>query len=193
VLSPSKIVLGLDMGFAQIGWCVMCWHAGKWTVLAMGVISTEETAAVHKKQKHLRVSASVMVRCAEALSELSGIISMWRPCIVCYEDTMWVRSTKTMFRVGGIYGGLAHMLFNATPLPSIPVQPMEAKQAVCGKAATKQERKKQDVIKAVQKLYPECKAHTKGFLAKHMPHPHDAVAIVVACFNDPIFKLTVGV
>lgn len=194
MLLPSKTVLGIDMGFRSIGLAVQSFdpNTGKWRVLDMRLVSTEETAKLHKKQKHLRQSAQVFVRAAEAAAEVDSAILLWRPTLVCYEDTMWVRGTKAMFRVGNAYGFLAHMLVNQHKLPSIPVQPLEAKQAVCGKLATKEERQKADVVKAVRKRFPECTALTKHLTDDQCAHPHDAVAIIEACKGDPVFKLAMG-
>jgi Holliday junction resolvasome RuvABC endonuclease subunit len=196
VWSP-RFVIGIDPGFRSIGWCVMCWDGSRWAVLAMGVISTEETGKVHKA-KNVRMSSSVLDRAAGAVLELENLLMHWKPVAVCFEDVSYVRSASTMFRMGTSYGGMVHVLRNRLKVPTFPVTPSEVKLATIGpvqKLKTKKKTKKEakdDVIGAVRKLFPECKKLTEGYRANDLPHPHDAVGTVLASLNDPVFRMAVG-
>jgi crossover junction endodeoxyribonuclease RuvC len=177
----SLSIVGIDPGFASLGYAVLVLGQGKPRVVRFGVFTTQKTA---KKQKVLTVEDNVrramdIARCLRDLATCAP-----RTVAIAAEAISFPRSSSVAAKVALTWGAIAS-LSEAANIPVLQASPQQVKAAVCGvKSATKEE-----VQDAVLKLYPEIAALRKGIVKGQWEHPHDALAVAHLMLKSHVVQM----
>jgi crossover junction endodeoxyribonuclease RuvC len=182
-------VLGIDPGFASVGYAVVNISAEYDQVLAMGVIRTEKA---NKKAK-TRASEDNLVRAKEIAQELATLIDRHHITVICAETMSFPRSSSVAAKMAMCWGVIA-TLADRYNIPVTQASPQEIKVAVCGKKSAS----KQEVQTAIHALFPVTDQRVTNCvrtdILRDVPpslreHPFDALAAVVACKESEVLLL----
>lgn len=179
---PGAVVLGLDLGFASLGWGLVRLTPRHEEPLAMGVIRTRKG---YRKGETL-ASSDLHRRGRELAGILALIMQRERVVAICAESLSYVRSAKVMHQVGRAWG-VVDAFATATDLPLVECSPVELKVAVTNNPSAS----KADVEKAIRKRFP----HTPwAELLADVPegqreHAFDALGAVVACSASNVCRM----
>lgn len=147
------VILGIDPGFARVGWAILEKQKAKIKYQKCGCIETSKNTALQK-------------RLVDVYRQVCALIKKYKPDVLAIEELFFTNNAKTAFKVGEARG----VIVLAGAMQKIPVfsyTPLQIKIAVTGygKADKPQVGK---MIKAILKL-------------KEMPKLDDTVdAIAVA-------------
>lgn len=172
----GKCVLGLDPGFASLGWSL---HQPfpTWTVISAGAITTKKSP-----RKRAILSTSDNGRRLDELREfLQEVIETYHPVLICAESASMVRNAAVNFQLGLTWG-----MLRSRGIPILEVSPQELKKAATGShMATKGE-----IARAMQ---------ARGLIPPRLPgtaslHEHvwDSIGAVWACRHAPAFQMLRG-
>jgi crossover junction endodeoxyribonuclease RuvC len=159
----------LDPGFASVGYATLVFNTGAAPfVHEFGII---RTAKSDKKQKVLAVEDNLR-RTMEIATKLRWLCTLHRTVGICAEAMSFPRSSSVAAKMALAWGAIAS-LSEAAMIPILQATPMQVKKAVTGvKTSTKDE-----VIEAVEKLYPEIVEKRATIPRGQWEHCHDAVAV----------------
>lgn len=147
------VILGIDPGYARVGWAVLTIHNSQLTINNCGCIETSKNTDSQE-------------RLVDVYRQICALIKKYKPDALAIEELFFTNNAKTAFKVGEARG----VIVLAGAMQKIPVfsyMPLQIKIAVTGygKADKSQVGK---MIKAILKL-------------KEMPKLDDTVdAIAVA-------------
>lgn len=182
-------VLGIDPGFASIGWAVLKLTATGEQPVEMGVIRTEKSTA----KRNVRASEDNLERAKEIATELRTLIDKYRVQLICAETMSYPRNSSAAAKMAMCWGVLA-ALAGQYNIPIAQATPQEVKKAVTGK----KDASKDEVQEAVRTLFPELQGgeakHGGPYILKAVPrslweHPYDATAAVIACRQSEVLLL----
>jgi crossover junction endodeoxyribonuclease RuvC len=182
-------VLGIDPGFASIGYSVVDVLEDRLAVISMGVIRTEKSS----KKTGIRASDDNLNRAKEISRELATLIDHHHITVICAETMSYPRNASAAAKMAMCWGVLA-TLADRYNLPITQASPQEIKKAVCGK----KDASKEEVQEAVRTMFPvTAEGVTKQgcpYILREVPrslweHPFDALAAVVACRESEVLLL----
>lgn len=153
--SPSPVILGIDPGYAIMGYGAVSESGSSLRAIAYGVVTTPATLAFPDRLLQLH-------------RELTRLIGELRPAAVAIERLYFAKNTKTALDVSQARGVIL-LTCMQHGLPVHEYTPMQVKQAVCGHGGAD----KRQVQKMVQLL----------LRLDTIPHPDDAadaLAIAIA-------------
>lgn len=182
-MSGLVCVLGVDPGFASLGYAILRIGSQGEALDAAGVI---RTSASDKKRKILATDDNAR-RCREIARDLGNLFDQWQPSVVCAESMSFPRNAATAAKMAMTWGVLI-AYSHARACPIIQASPQEVKLALTRtKTASKD-----DVAKAVRARYKNV-----GKLLKELPeslheHANDAVASAVACLESDAVRFLRG-
>lgn len=116
--AKERVVLGIDPGYAILGYGVLSVTGNKMTVLDYGVVET-------KKEE------TFPVRLDKLYTATKLLIEKFRPDCVAFEELFFARNTKTAMYVSAARG-VCVLAAQQEGLPLYEYTPMQIKQAVCG-------------------------------------------------------------
>jgi crossover junction endodeoxyribonuclease RuvC len=174
-----RCVLGIDPGFASIGYAVVSLHSTGESVIEADVFHTS------KSNRKLRVrSADDNFRRTQEFSRfLRHLVEHHRVDAICAEAMSFPRSSSVAAKMALTWGVLGTMaeLFNR---PVLSASPIEIKAAVCGtKTASKE-----DIISTLTARY-ECAAALEHLPMSQREHACDAIGAVVACLHTDVLQM----
>lgn len=178
-------VLGLDPGFACIGYAVVNLLPTEEKILNMGVLRTE------KSNKKLKVFASDdNVRRAREIYTFLRDLAQDGPCgpisAICAETMSFPRSSSVAAKMAMCWGVVA-ALSEQFNIPVVQSSPQQLKKNVAGsmKAA------KEDVQKALKVRYGKARLdeHCREVPASMLEHPYDALGAVVATLDSELIRM----
>jgi crossover junction endodeoxyribonuclease RuvC len=117
----GRILLGLDPGYADLGYGVISVERGKETMVAYGSIKTP------KEMAH----ADRLLKVYEVLQEL---IAKYRPEAVAFEKLFFSKNVKTALMVAEARG-VIQVAVRGAGLSLVEFSPAQVKIAVCGHGA----------------------------------------------------------
>lgn len=161
-------LIGLDNGFASIGYAVMVVDGTRARIAQLGVFYTQKS---NKKQNVLTTEDNL--RRAIEIAKFFRELLAAAPSTVafCAEGMSFPRSSSVAAKMAFAWGVLAS-LSEATRVPVLQGSPQFLKKTVCGK----KNASKEEIRDAVVKLYPEIKAMRARLNVGEWEHAHDAVA-----------------
>lgn len=171
------IALGLDPGFASVGFALVEIHPVRETVVKLGVIHTEKSGA---KQNVL--AADDNVRRARELFIALNREGAWVK-VVCAEAMSFPRHAPAAAKMAmgwGVIAALAEM----RGWPIVQASPQAIKKSLCGA----RNASKQDVEHALTVRYgqmPWAEEVPRG----QQEHAFDALAAVVCCLDSEVIRL----
>ena len=112
------LILGIDPGYAIVGWGVVNYDKGRFTPVAFGSIRTE-------------AGLPVETRLAQIHKSLVAIIDAYHPDVMSIEELFWNTNQKTGIVVAEARGII---LLSATEagVPIFEYTPLQVKQAIVG-------------------------------------------------------------
>ena len=182
----SPVVLGLDTGFANIGYAVVQLgkHPEQDRLLDIGHFQTEKASG---KRKDIRASEDNIERARQIASSLNSVISEWPSLnLVTYEAMSLPRNASVAAKIGMCFGVLAATI-ESSHLPAQAATPQEIKKSVAGdKSATKEAIQTKLLTK-----FPNAKdmLKAKKLAASKHEHPFDALGSIVACYQTDIMRM----
>lgn len=177
-------VLGLDPGFASIGYALVLLGPSGERPVRMGVFETEKSS-----KKRAVLAADDNVRRAREISVFLHDILTKGPHgpvrAICAETMSFPRSSSVAAKMAmcwGVVSSLSAML----DIPVLQVTPMGIKLAVTGKKTSS----KEEVQAAVQARFgDEIRALCATLPNSKLEHPYDAFGAVLACRESEVFRL----
>ena len=183
----SVLVMGIDPGFAKVGYSFVQLHQDRAVPVRMGLIQTK------KSDKKLKVLASDdNFRRAKVISEeLIGVIAEVEAeegalCALCIEGKSFPRNASAAAKVAMCWGVLAKLSVD-TGIPVIQARPQEIKIKLCKKANAS----KAEVMAACQAIYGKAvlEGLVRSIAQSNLEHPYDSLAAVVACLDSEMLRL----
>jgi crossover junction endodeoxyribonuclease RuvC len=177
------LILGIDPGFANVGWALVELDGGthKETLMGMGLIETEKSS---KKQKVLTSDDNY-----RRAREIARAVRQLKPRaqVLCAESMSFPRNASAAAKVAMTWGVLADFC-EVEDVPLLMASPKELKRAVCADASASKEQ----IQKALRVRFgtrPEELLKESGIPPSSQEHPYDALAAVVACLDSEVLRL----
>lgn len=182
-------VLGIDPGFASIGWSVVRIAATGEHLVDLGVIRTEKSAA----KRNVRASEDNLERAKEIALEIQDLIGKYRIQLVCAETMSYPRNSSAAAKMAMCWGVMA-AIAQQHKIPIAQATPQEVKKAVTGRKDASKEEVQEAVRGLFQPLQGAEAKHGGPYILRAVPrslweHPYDATAAVVACRESEVFLL----
>jgi|TARA_B100001094_G_C18165624_1_gene791887 Holliday junction resolvasome RuvABC endonuclease subunit len=171
----SFIVLGLDGGFANIGWSAVRFQNGKEPVcLSAGVLSTKRNNKETKAEDNIR-------RVREIYSFLKGKVKEHSPAFIAVESPSYTRFVNAD-RITAMFWGMLPSLAEEQRLAIVLRTPVQIKEDMTGS----KKANKEEMIKAAEKIsganLSQLKAKTKR------EHAADAIGAAISSQKDKLFQ-----
>ena len=163
IRQKNKIILGIDPGLAITGYGIISYTAKKTSLIACGSINSKAQELFEK-------------RLSKIYTNLTKIISTYKPDIVAIEELFFAKNAKTALKVGQARG----VAVLAACQENVPIQeftPLQVKQAITGYGLAS----KSQIQKMVKLLLS----------LKTVPQPDDvadALAVAICCAQTKEFK-----
>lgn len=175
------IVIGIDTGFAWVGWCVVRLSRKRERFVEGGLIRTDKS----DKKLNIKVAADDFRRTREIASVLCEIEYWDEAVAIAVEGQSWPQNSMVCRNIGttwGIIAALAHQ----NQLPIVQSPPMDVKLAATGKrTATKFEvADAMCARRGFGKLRPCLDQWARG----QQEHTADAAASVIAALDSDVIR-----
>lgn len=189
LLSAKKKVrvLGLDTGFASVGWSVVEMAATdavetSLKPIAMGCFTTQPSA----KKLKLKVADDDFKRSVDTAHFLRALVTKYKVKVFCSEAmSLGFKNATTGIKMGRCYGMLS-ALVAFTGLPFLQATPTEIKFAVTGKKTAS----KEEVEASLNEMFDSVPEALLADVAKgKREHPYDSFGAVVACWDSDTMKM----
>ena len=116
--SGTLTILGVDPGYAILGWGIIKYHASIHRFVECGAVTTGKETPLPERLK-------------EIYDGLSGIIEMYQPDVCAIEELYFSSNQKTATKVGEARGA-AILACAQKGLPVYEYTPLQIKQAITG-------------------------------------------------------------
>ncbi len=131
------VILGVDPGYAIVGYGGIEFYANKYHVMGYGAIETSANTPFHVRLEHI-------------FSEMNGVISRCRPDCMAIEKLYFQNNQKTAIDVAQARGVIL-LSAQINRLPIYEYTPLQVKTAVTGYGKAKKEQV-MDMTKRLLKL-----------------------------------------
>ena len=178
------LVLGIDPGFASLGYAIVSIGPADETITAMGVVRTVRAT----KKRRVRASDDNFERARELVGALQNLVRhhlIGRATLLVAESMSFPRNSSVAAKIAMCWGALAGVAV-AENLPVLQATPQEIKRAVCGRRdASKEEVRERLLLRygagtvAALRLVPK----------SQWDHPFGALAAIVACLETDHIRL----
>lgn len=175
----SVFVLGLDPGFANIGYSVVELASWGLKVHDAGVFQTEKS---DKKRKVL-ASDDNFRRGREISKFLNDLVGKWQVSAVCTEGMSFPRNASAAVKMAIAWGVIVAMA-EQRQLAVVQASPQEIKLAMCGA----KNASKEDVEAAVEKKASVARL-LEGTARSYHEHAYDSVAAVLTCLDSDVMRV----
>jgi Holliday junction resolvasome RuvABC endonuclease subunit len=178
-------ILGLDPGFANLGWAKVEYTpsaAQPIVVIGMGLV---ETAKSDKKKK-IRDTDDSFARSQEIVRSLDPMFA-WADAVAA-EEMSSPRNSRTVKLLGMAWGVVATLAeIYEHPLVQIPVMTLK-KEVANDKTATKDE-----IIEAVNQILGEdlAETHLASLATSKHEHPYDGLAAILCSLKTDVIRMAV--
>jgi len=182
----SVLILGLDPGFANVGWALVELNGGvsgtaTETLVGMGLIETEKSAA---KQNVL--ASNDNYRRAREISRAIRLLTP-RAQVICAESMSFPRNASAAAKVAMTWGVVADYC-EAESITMLMASPKELKRAVCSDASASKTQI-QEALRVRFGVRPGELLKSAGVPPSSQEHPYDALAAIVACLHSETLSL----
>jgi crossover junction endodeoxyribonuclease RuvC len=173
-MGKSVYLLGLDPGFANMGWAVLELGVSSEQAVACGVLRTEKS---DKKRKVL-ASDDNLRRSREVAGELKKILDTWTITAICAESMSFPRNSSAAAKMAMCWGSIATFSL-LRGLSLVQSSPQEIKKALCGR----KDASKEDIAEAVRKRYVGVEKMLEPVTPSVREHAYDAFASIAASLD----------
>ena len=176
-----SIVLGLDPGFAALGYAVVSIMPNRETVSELGVLRTEKSNA---KANTLAAEDSVR-RARELAYRLDQIVRTYSVDIIAAESMSFPRQASVAAKMAMTWGAIA-TLAEVHRLPIVQASPQRCKLAVCGSKTASKETVEFTLVEKYGAGLPQLLARLPKGVHEHA---YDALSAVVGCLESDVIRL----
>lgn len=179
------MLLGLDPGFANLGWCKAIYNGKDVIVVKMGCFQTR------KDGRKVLQAIDEDKRTCEIAMELRDLI--WedaddRPVkmvdLICIESTSYPRNASSAAKVALCRGAISS-LRAMWDIPLVMSSPQNIKEAVTGS----RKASKAEMEATLSGRYPEVLKHLEGTPMSRREHPYDALGAIVAALGSEVVRM----
>ncbi len=173
-MKSSAFLLGLDPGFANMGWAVI--EIASWgeKLIETGVLRTEKS----DKKRQVLASDDNLRRGREVAETLMGVLKRHHISAICAESMSFPRNAGAAAKMAMCWGVVATLSAQSN-LPVVQASPQEIKKCLCGK----KDASKEEVEEAVKRRYGQTDAMLADVAASYREHAYDAMAAVVTALE----------
>jgi Holliday junction resolvasome RuvABC endonuclease subunit len=179
------MILGLDPGFANLGWCRASYTKDAFAILEMGCIQTK------KDQRKVLQSVDNVKRAQAITRELRSL--MWQ-----YAEDEWVRTTDAIAleamsfprnassasKMSMTWGAIS-ALSALWEIPMVQASPQDIKEAVVGS----RKASKAEMEATLSGRYPVVLKCLEEVPMSRREHPYDALGAIVASLGSEVVKM----
>lgn len=180
----SKIrVLGIDPGFANVGYTLMDLTNDKEVIVGSGVIRTVKSY----KKGRVRAADDNVRRTREISHSLLGLLATGTPekvRVICAEAMSFPRNASNAAKMAMTWGVIVSFA-ELWQIPILQASPREIKMISCGTGAASKEQ----VEAAMLLRYPEMTDITANLGATLREHAFDSAGAIVACLNTDEIRM----
>ena len=173
-------VIGIDIGFASLGWGIVELGRNDVRIVDAGCIRTKPS----QKKRNVLAASDNIRRVRELDTGLVKVFERYEPRAFAAESMSWPRSSSVCAKLGMAWG-VVLSLANARRLPIVIATPMEIKTALTGNGSASKEAVRQAVLdrRGFMRL--------AGMLDKALPkgqheHPVDATAAIITTLESDV-------
>lgn len=148
------VILGLDPGYARLGYGIIKNEGPEWRAIAFGCLETQKDTAPEKRLLFLN-------------QELKKIIKKYQPAKIAVEKLFFLKNSKTALGVGEARGIILLAAAEAKT-PVLEVTPLQVKNSLTGYGLA-DKKQVQTMVKNIFKL-------------KQIPQPDDAADALAIAF-----------
>lgn len=181
------VVLGLDTGFASVGWSVCHMGpsaAGKSLVVDQcGTFRTEPNA----KKLKIKVGDDDFHRSQLITRHIIGLVDLYKPRVICCEAFSPMRNAGTVAKVGRCFGVLA-AIAELRDIPILHATPMEIKKATHGVGTASKDEVQVAVDRATGGTALRALDQSKVPNGQR-EHAYDSVGAIIACWDAEVLRL----
>jgi crossover junction endodeoxyribonuclease RuvC len=127
-------ILGIDPGYAILGYGIVDSFANKYALVECGAVTTDKDMPMPERLSHI-------------FGELTDLIAEFRPEAAAVEELFWGSNQKTAIHVGQARGAAVVACARAG-LPVYEYTPLQIKQALTGNGRA-DKRQMQEVVRSV--------------------------------------------
>jgi crossover junction endodeoxyribonuclease RuvC len=174
------LALGIDPGFASLGYALVDVSVSEVVVGSLGVITTEKS----NKKQNVLASSDNLRRARELARLLQPLVQ--EAGVICVEAMSFPRNASAAAKVAMSWGVLA-CLSELSDVPIVQVSPKELKQAVCGDATASKEK----VAEALDRRFARsfgAELVGRGVAKSLHEHAYDALGTVVASLSSEVLR-----
>lgn len=176
---PTR-VLGVDPGFASLGYAVVDLDDVSETPLCMGVVETKKN---NRKQKVLACEDN-FVRAQELIRQVHALVTSYDVKAICAEAMSFPRNASTAAKMALAWGAMA-ALCDYESMPMVQATPQQIKKVV----ASKRTASKTDIQDALVNRYPEVDRMLDNLAKTKREHAADALGAVVAALDSDVIRM----
>lgn len=182
-------LLGIDGGFALIGYCVADYYPEDRTLfpLELGLVKTDKLAsfATRACDDNILRAQDIARRLGALLRypEKAGAVTV---DAICSEAMSYPRNSTTAAKVSLTWGVVA-TLCELHALPIVQAAPQAIKKRMTGR----KDASKEDIIQTLQAKYPQNPAVLRASVdicKTDREHPFDALASILGCLDSDVLR-----
>lgn len=173
--------LGIDGGFAFIGWTLMTIGPTEEddVVINMGKFETKKS----DKKRKVRVASDDQRRGREIATFFHDLIDKNAVSIICVEEKSLPRNSATATKLGHFFG-IVSALSVVHDLPVTTVTPQELKKHATGRIKVDDEV----LNAAILSRYPEADFFVNKIVKSKRQHAYDSLGAIDACKVGEVFR-----
>lgn len=179
-MNTVRCALGIDPGFASLGYAVVELGRASDRVSTMGVFETKKE---NNKRKVLAADDNLR-RCNEMVVFLDGLIRSRNVVCLCVESMSFPRNAAAAAKVAMCWGILAS-LATLRGLAISQASPQMLKKNLCGK----RDASKEDVQAALTKEFPYLPTLVSSLAKSKHEHAFDALGAIVGVRDSDVLRL----
>ena len=173
-MKNSAFLLGLDPGFANMGWSVIELASWGEKLVDAGVLRTEKS----DKKRSVLASDDNLRRGREVAEALVAVMDRFHISAICAESMSFPRSASAAAKMAMCWGSIATLSFERK-LPVVQASPQEIKKTLCGK----KDASKEEVEAAVKLRYGDFDKYLADLAKSYREHAYDSAGAVITALE----------
>lgn len=170
------VILGLDPGFANLGWALLDCSGVRPRCLAGGVIRTKPNRTANRCDDNVR-------RCGDLTKAIEELHKKHRFAFIAAEAQSWTRHANADRAVAQAWGVIA-AISEMHGCPVIQLRPQDVKLKISGRQSTS----KGALQNMVEHRVENATAMLSGIAKSHQNHASDALAVALASQFHPLIQ-----
>ena len=177
-------IIGIDPGFAKLGWVDVDFDGDNFDFIQGGVITTEPSA---KKRKILQRDDN-MRRLDEIAKAFLDVIPFSEADVIATEAQSWPRNSSSCIKIAMAWGALG-LMCQIYKIPMLQVSPQSLKKKLTGRRAAS----KENVIEAVCQIagFEKFIELVQNMSLANREHMADASGATVCCVESDMVRAMV--